>query len=316
VLPWPDTSQAWPAPHTPGDVVVEAFGCHLPDAFVALMQRPCPPAWINLEYFSAETYVERSHGLPSPVMHGPGKGLRKHFFFPGVNARTGGLLMPMHPAPAATSQDDTANRQAVLSQLGVPWQAGERTVSIFCYARAPLHAWLDALHHASATTCHVLLTPGPAQVLGRSWHAPNSTQTHLQLHALQALPQTQFDQLLAVCDLNIVRGEDSAISALWTGRPHVWHIYRQEDGAHTPKLHAFMDHWMQAWPEPLRHDVQQIWQAFNGLTDMPQFTQLASLWAMPRWASWQENSLKSSQRQRQETDLVTRLLGFIASLPR
>ena len=31
-----------------------------------------PPVWINLEYLSAEAYVERSHGLPSPQLSGPG----------------------------------------------------------------------------------------------------------------------------------------------------------------------------------------------------------------------------------------------------
>ena len=66
------TVHHWPQPwhddpaQTPGDVVVEAFGCELPDAFVARMARHSrAPVWLNLEYLSAEDYVERSHGLPS-----------------------------------------------------------------------------------------------------------------------------------------------------------------------------------------------------------------------------------------------------------
>ena len=43
--------------------------------FVARMAAmPRPPVWINLEYLSAEPYVERSHGLPSPQLDGPGAG--------------------------------------------------------------------------------------------------------------------------------------------------------------------------------------------------------------------------------------------------
>src|SRR5262249_1701946 len=77
----------------PGDVVVEAFGWHPPPAFGARMAaRTPPPAWLNLEYLSAEDYVERSHGLPSPVMQDPGAGLAKRFVYPGFTARTGGLL--------------------------------------------------------------------------------------------------------------------------------------------------------------------------------------------------------------------------------
>jgi uncharacterized repeat protein (TIGR03837 family) len=58
----------WPAiGFVPGDVVVEAFGCELPEGVIAAMAaRSRAPVWINLEYLSAETYVERSHRLPSP----------------------------------------------------------------------------------------------------------------------------------------------------------------------------------------------------------------------------------------------------------
>ncbi|HET6600202.1 MAG TPA: elongation factor P maturation arginine rhamnosyltransferase EarP, partial [Burkholderiaceae bacterium] len=59
----------------PGDVVIEAFGCDLPQAFVHRMATArSAPLWINLEYLSAEAYVERSHRLPSPQLNGPGPG--------------------------------------------------------------------------------------------------------------------------------------------------------------------------------------------------------------------------------------------------
>ena len=75
------------------DVVIEAFGCNPPAPFVARMAAaPRPPVWINLEYLSAEPYVERSHGLPSPQMSGPGAGLIKWFYYPGFTPATGGLL--------------------------------------------------------------------------------------------------------------------------------------------------------------------------------------------------------------------------------
>src|ERR1700754_4962059 len=68
----------------PGEVVVEAFGCDPPAEFVAAMAAAArPPVWINLEYLSAEDYVERSHGLASPQLAGAGRGLTKWFFYPG-----------------------------------------------------------------------------------------------------------------------------------------------------------------------------------------------------------------------------------------
>ena len=63
--PWNDAQ----APN----VVIEAFGCEAPPAYLlALAQRPVP--LINLEYLSAEGYVERCHRLPSPILQGPGPG--------------------------------------------------------------------------------------------------------------------------------------------------------------------------------------------------------------------------------------------------
>ena len=79
----------------PADVWIEGFGCTLPEGFVS--HRFCtravpPPVWIDLEYLSAEPYVERSHGLPSPILHGPAAGHTRHFFFPGFTPASGGLL--------------------------------------------------------------------------------------------------------------------------------------------------------------------------------------------------------------------------------
>ena len=81
---------------TVGDVVVEAFGCDPPEAFVCAMaqraQAGAAPVWINLEYLSAEGYVERCHALPSRVQCGPATGWDKWFFYPGFTAATGGPL--------------------------------------------------------------------------------------------------------------------------------------------------------------------------------------------------------------------------------
>src|SRR5512140_3689532 len=49
------------------DVVVETFGCDTPEPYVLAMAARKPlPRWINLEYLSAEEWVEGSHALPSP----------------------------------------------------------------------------------------------------------------------------------------------------------------------------------------------------------------------------------------------------------
>ena len=73
----------------PGEVVIEALACNLPDEFIQRMAaRQPPPVWLNLEYLSAEDWVAGVHGLPSPHPRLP---LMKYFFMPGYTRQTGGL---------------------------------------------------------------------------------------------------------------------------------------------------------------------------------------------------------------------------------
>ncbi|RZK99193.1 MAG: elongation factor P maturation arginine rhamnosyltransferase EarP [Rubrivivax sp.] len=299
----------------PGDVVIEAFGCHPPDAFVARMQRPAPPVWINLEYLSAEGWVERCHGLRSPVMSGPGRGLNKWFYYPGFTPATGGLLRePRLSAASDTWQADRHHRDRWLTAHGIrPPAPGEHLVSLFCYEPAPVAALLDGWV-LDGQAVQVLVTPGFATQLVRSWQSTRPAQRTVALHELPQLSQREFDHLLWACDLNFVRGEDSAVRALWAGQPHVWHIYAQDDGVHADKLDAFMDRWMAGWPGDLARDVRQLWRCWNGLAPptaqaaLPLGPLLNRLLSHPEWAA---HHRVSRQRLAEIPDLVTQLCGFV-----
>ena len=297
----------------PGDIVIEAFGCNPPDAFVARMQRPAPPVWINLEYLSAENWVERCHGLRSPVMSGPGEGLSKWFFYPGFTPATGGLPLEtdLMASRQAWATDHRQHRDQWLSTLGIsPPSPGTRSLSLFCYEPAPVGALLDALA-ASGHPAQVLVTPGFATQLAGQWQAASPPSGTLTLHHLPPLSQREFDHLLWACDLNFVRGEDSAVRALWAGQPHLWHIYPQDDGVHTGKLEAFMDRWMAGWPDDLAQDVRGIWLSWNGLkSHAPRdFEPLGRLLDDPRWAA---SSRASRQRLAEIPDLVAQLCDFVS----
>ena len=213
-----------------------------------------PPVWINLEYLSAEPWVERCHGLPSPVLSGPLKGLTKTFIYPGFTPRTGGLLRERDLAQRQASFDARAWRQ----RHGVPDNA--LAVSLFCYDPAPALATLMDQAHRGAQPVHWLVTPGRA---ARTMEAalaelpPDRRPTREQIHRLPLVDQPGFDEMLWACDLNIVRGEDSLVRALWAGKPFVWHIYPQHDNAHHAKLEAFLD-WLGA-----SEDWRQLVRAWN-----------------------------------------------------
>lgn len=303
-----------------GDVVIEAFGCDPPDAFVVRMQTRATAGqasqWVNLEYLSAEDYVERSHGLASPVFSGVGAGLRKRFFYPGFTPATGGLLREPGLLAARTAELGTPQQRLdYLRALGIPVQEGDTTLLVFCYESAPFAGLADLLSRQQATqpaTTHVLLTAGPAARLGSLWAQAHPT-SRLRPHTLPYLAQDVFDRLLWCCDLNLVRGEDSAVRALWAGCPHIWQIYEQDDGVHAGKLEAFMARWMRAWPGELRSGVEAWWRAWNGLGPMPDA--LSS--PLPDWqtasSAWRTWSEKSRAELLDQTDLASQLITFVSS---
>ena len=290
----------WPGPTDAGDVVVEAFGCELPAAMVAGMaaRAQCAPApvWLNLEYLSAEAYVERSHGLPSPQP----SGLRKWFFYPGFTPRTGGLLREKGLLARRAAFD----RSAWLHAQGLQLQPGERVVTLFCYDNPALPALLRSL---AAEPTLLLLTPGWAQVLVQQALAaggalPGPPPPGLRLHRLPWLSQDDFDHLLWAGDLNFVRGEDSLVRALWAGAPFVWQAYPQHDGAHAAKVQALLQG-LQLPPE-----VQALWWAWNGLASATApFPGLPAL-----GPGWQQAQQQASLALAAQPDLASQLLAFVA----
>jgi uncharacterized repeat protein (TIGR03837 family) len=280
---------SWP----PADVWIEAFGCDPAQDCVRelarqLAQGASPPVWINLEYMSAEPWVERSHRLPSPVMSGALRGLTKWFFFPGFTPATGGLLREPDLASRQAAFDATVWRGAT----GLPGGPAHR-VTLFCYEPPALPQVL-----AQADDWDWLITPGRAR---QAVAASPVALPAARLHALPPFTQRDFDHLLWSSDLNCVRGEDSLVRALWAGKPFVWHIYPQHDDAHHAKLDAFLD-WLDA-PASLR----AFHHAWNGLS-APDGARWPDARTRDDWAAC---ARAARQRLLVQTDLTTQLIGFV-----
>jgi uncharacterized repeat protein (TIGR03837 family) len=282
--------------------VIEAFGCELTQPFQAALAaktraQGVQPAWINLEYLTAESFAERNHGLRSPVLAGPAAGLTKHFFYPGFTPRTGGLLRE----PDLMQRQARFDRAGWLRRYGIDAGSGTRLVSLFCYEPPTvdrlLAHWAGGRDHT-----HVLVTAGRAAASVRAAVDTNgrrdpawNASSRLSISYLPLLSQREFDHLLWACDLNFVRGEDSLVRALWAGKPLVWQIYPQDDDAHHSKLAAFLD-WLEA-PPGLR-DFHCAWNGAGG--PLPA--------ASPEiWSSCVEQARK---RLLAQDDLLTQLMRF------
>ena len=309
VMPWAqacDTSLL--ALLVPADVWIEGFGCEIPEQFLAHRfdppdrspHRAVPPVWVNLEYLTAETFAERAHTLPSPVMAGPARGQIRHFFYPGFTPSTGGLLRE----PGLAQRQSSFDRLSWLANQHIPWR-GERLVVLFCYEPTPLASLLAMLALGPQPT-RLLVTAGRAAAavarcpgFGALDSAPPSgiVSGALTVSFLARLAQPDFDHLLWSGDLNFVRGEDSLVRALWAGKPLVWQIYPQHDNAHHTKLQAFLQ----------SVDAPASWQQFhlvwNGLIDQTL--------EPPDLVAWGTAVVRARERFVQQDDLVSRLLTFV-----
>ncbi len=305
---WAEATSMSRAPEPASDVLVEAFGCDIPEAFLralaaARKTRGAQPAWLNLEYLSAEAYVERSHTLPSPVMAGPARGWTKRFFYPGFSERTGGLLR--EPDLDARRQAFDAN--AWLAGLGMAAEPAAFRCSLFCYEPKALAALLDQwqLQGHLGRPVQLLVTAGRAAAAVQAWQRNRPETGRLTLQYLPHLSQRDYDHLLWSCELNFVRGEDSLVRALWAGVPLVWQIYPQDDGAHHPKLQAFLDR-VQATPEA------RAWHAAWNLSQTPTDGVAWTCRDAAAWAAWQQQAARCRAQLCAQRDLVSQLLGFVA----
>jgi len=303
----------WPAewlPVEPAEVVIGAFACQLPAHYVEAMRaRPKPPLWLNLDYLSAEDWVEGCHGLPSPQPNG----LRKVFFFPGFTEKTGGLLREgdLLARREAFAQSAEA-RQAFLQRLGVHPEAQARLISLFAYENTQLGNWLDALA-ADTQPSHLLVPQGRiladvAHWLGEPGLAVGDVRLRgsLTVQILPFISQDDYDRLLWACDFNAVRGEDSFVRAQWAGRPMLWHIYVQDENAHWEKLEAFLAHYRQGLSDDAADALVALWRAWNMDHDVGQAWQAAQR----HWPELQQHARDWAARQATRPDLAMTLVQF------
>jgi uncharacterized repeat protein (TIGR03837 family) len=248
------------------DVVVETFGCDPPEPYVlAMAERGVKPRWINLEYLSAEEWVEGSHALPSPNPRLP---LVKHFFFPGFTRKTGGLLREesLLRRRDEFQRDEGAQAAFWKSVVGATPPEGALKISLFSYALAPVESLARACAQFPGPVW--LVAPeGIAATALESWRLAHGARDSIHCMVIPFLAQDRYDQLLWACDVNFVRGEDSFVRAQWAAKPFVWHVYPQDDGAHWVKLAAFLARYSAGLERGHAAAVTSLWEAWNRRSD-------------------------------------------------
>jgi len=258
--------EQFPEDIQPANVVIEAFACHLPEVYLKAMKKK-PPQWFNLEYLSAEDWVEGCHGLVSMDTQ---TGLKKTYFFPGFTVKTGGLLREQTLLSARNAfLADAPTKAAFLSRLGISL-TGESNllVSLFSYENTAIGSLLDSWIQSSEPI--MVLVPASKLLPDINRHLQTQLNINdeyscgaLRVRIIPFLTQTQYDQLLWACDINFVRGEDSFVRAQWAAKPFIWHIYPQDDGIHLEKLSAFLNHYLSGLSLEEQTAIANLWHNWN-----------------------------------------------------
>jgi uncharacterized repeat protein (TIGR03837 family) len=263
---------------TPAELVIEAFACKLPDTYVRSMATQEPkPVWINLEYLSAENWVEGCHKLPSPHPRFP---LEKYFFFPGFTPKTGGLILERDLLDRRNTFQTNLARQEFWRNVGIPEPVtGELRISLFSYENDAvaglLLAWAQGVIPVVCCVPEGRVLPQVASFFEQASFGGHSTngvgvwqRGNLRVHVLPFVEQERYDELLWACDINFVRGEDSCVRAQWAGKPFVWHIYPQHDGVHIQKLQALCTLYGENLSAQARLANESLWLAWNEKGDI------------------------------------------------
>lgn len=291
---------------TVADIVIEAFACDIPALYQQQM-RDKPPVWINLEYLSAEPWVEDYHAKPS--LH-PQLGLKKTFFFPGFTEATGGLLREQPLSQRRNVfQSNAQTQSAFWETLGIPSDAliGQVKVSLFCYPHAPIASLLSSME-CSEQPITLFVPMGVATKAMQCWFESHNIEVgaaktiqQLTVRVIPFLSQSEYDQLLWACDFNFVRGEDSWIRALWSARPFIWQPYQQEEQTHLVKLEAFLDHYA---PDNLTlQQAHHAWQT-QGWT--------SALWdsVLNQLPDLTKHAITQTKTHEKQPDLASKLVIF------
>ena len=279
------------------DVVIEAFACELPIAYLQAMARAdSKPCWINLEYLTAEPWAEEWHGMASPH---PSLPLTKYFFFPGFTANSGGLL---REAGLLAERDSFQSRQSVHEHL---------EVGLFCYDTAPVGPLLDALANQPQASLVRVAAGKPLAAVMRHLGGTGPWQYgNARIQPIPFMPLDDYDRLLWQSDINFVRGEDSFVRAQSAGKPFVWQIYKQEEDAHLIKLSAFLDRYCETMDASLAQIVRTMFVTWN--SEEPRLADAWRQFVAHRQALTAFNRAWCT-RLAGQNDLATHLVNFCAS---
>lgn len=224
-------------------VIIEAFGCQIPEEYMEIAYDNSE-LLINLEYLSAEDWIEDFHLQSSPL--GRGK-LKKVFFMPGFTEKSGGVIADSNYLERI--QRVLENKEFYEKKYLSDIEDRENKIigTLFSYEKnfTPLLEELKKLDKDVVILAMGEKTQDSLRKILKNFSIEDFRNSlkygKIEIRFLNFLNQEEYEELINIVDFNFVRGEDSFIRAVLTGKPYMWHIYCQEEYAHMDKIEGFLD---------------------------------------------------------------------------
>ena len=224
-------------------VIIEAFGCQIPEEYMEIAYDNSE-LLINLEYLSAEDWIEDFHLQSSPL--GRGK-LKKVFFMPGFTEKSGGVIADSNYLERI--QRVLENKEFYEKKYLSDIEDRENKIvgTLFSYEKN-FTLLLEDLKKLDKDVVILAMgekTQDSLRKILKNFSIEDFRNSlkygKIEIKFLNFLNQEEYEELINIVDFNFVRGEDSFIRAVLTGKPYMWHIYCQEEYAHMDKIEGFLD---------------------------------------------------------------------------
>ena len=213
------------------DLIIESFGCEIPKKYMDKALKNSKLI-INLEYFSAEKWVDDFHLQESFL----GRDLKKYFFIPGLSEKSGGILLDNEFLERKKKVE--ANKEYYLEKFGIK-EKYDLIGSVFSYEKN-FDSLIEELKKLDKKIILLILSEKTQKNFIKYFDNGNNYDK-IKFVKLPFFTYDKYEELLALCDFNLVRGEDSFVRALLLGKPFLWHIYPQDENTHIKKLESFLE---------------------------------------------------------------------------
>ena len=213
------------------DLIIESFGCEIPKEYMDKALKNSKLI-INLEYFSAEKWVDDFHLQESFL----GGNLKKYFFIPGLSEKSGGILLDNEFLERKKKVE--ANKEYYLEKFGIKGKY-DLIGSVFSYEKN-FDSLIEELKKLDKKIILLILSEKTQKNFIKYFDNGNNYDK-IKFVKLPFFTYDKYEELLALCDFNLVRGEDSFVRVLLLGKPFLWHIYPQDENTHIKKLESFLE---------------------------------------------------------------------------